>query len=85
MLENLQKFWKSPFFGPISEIYTQKWPSMAQTKNDTKKMYKKMSTNFCRTPPFTLYVRVILLYGSHGGMKCGKAPKMSHSRRVEKL
>ena len=35
-LKIFQKFLKSPFFGQISDIYAKKWPSIAQTENDTK-------------------------------------------------
>ena len=43
-LKIFQKFWKSPFFGQISDMCAKKWPSTAQTENDTKKCIKpKMS------------------------------------------
>ena len=40
--KNFQLFWKSPFFGKISVMYAKKWPSPAQTENDTKnELYQK--------------------------------------------
>ena len=38
--KDFQIFWKSPFFGQISFTCAKKWPSTAQTKNDTKKCIK---------------------------------------------
>ena len=43
-LKIFKKFWKSPFFGQISEMCAKKCPPTAQTENDTKKCIKpKMS------------------------------------------